>query len=387
MDYSFIRLKPTLAEAMNLDDSPVADLFSRAFVCLRSDERYLQITNSDVDIVFNGDQIVHIADTCGNNLLDITNKVYIYEGTNSETGIKQIGFEIVNIGKSFYTQPVILKFTSSFDPDLIFYSNPFVIHDGIKGTSRFDYRSTGVVFGTDYFNFDFMQGIRLMTYYTKPTNETEKKSYTQTNGNKVSPKSTITVAYNYQIEWLSNFFHERLIRLVENDQIFIDGVRTTSVSFSTEEIEGTSNFYKGKLIAYKDKSDIYTTAAQIAPAFTLVRKTPTGSRTTNVTTILGVFSKDITIGQGTLSIWNKTSGSKVYEFTQADISPDSTNGFIINLTSAISTNAEYYIKFTSGLFVSLDNENFEITNNTDWTFKKQLADWLAADWNNSDFLT
>lgn len=263
MDYSFLRLKPTLAEAFDLEDSPVANIFSRAFVCLRSDETYLQITNSDVDIVFNGDQIVHIADTCGNDLLNITSKVNIYEGINSETGIRNVAFELVNIGKSFYTQPVILKFTSSFDPDLVFYSNPFVIHDGINGTARFDYRSIGVAFGVDYFNFDFMQGIRLMTYYTKPTNETEKKTYIQTSGTKISPKSTIVVAYNYQMEWLSNFYQEALIRLVENSIIFIDGVRATTVSFSTDDIEGTSNFYKGKLTAYKNKNDKYTPTTQI----------------------------------------------------------------------------------------------------------------------------
>lgn len=387
MDYSFLRLKPTLAEALNLEDSPVAQLYSYGFLCLNPNERYLQITNSDVDIIFNDDYIVHVADMCGNNLLDITDKVFVYEGTNSETGIKNIAFEIINIGKCFYREPVILKFTSSFDPELVFYSNPFVITNQLKGTMRIDYRSVGVVHGVDYYNFDFMQSIRVIGYLTKANNETEKKVYTQLNGNKISPKNTIVMSYGYNLEWLNNFFLEALTRVSENDIIYIDGQRATSVSFTTDELFVQTNFFKGKLTAYKDKSDTYAASNQIAPAFELIRRTPTGARTTNVSSILGTFGRPITIKAGTLTIWNKTTSTKVYEFAEADIVPDGTDGFLINLPSDITTNAEYYINFTSGLFVSVDNDTFALTSQTDWAFKKQAPDWLSADWNNIDFLT
>lgn len=387
VDYSFIRLKPTLAEALDLGDANISNIFNFGFVQLHPNERYLQITNSDVDIVFNGDYKVEIIDLCQKVLKDITTNVAIFEGTNSETGIKNISFEILSIGQSFYSKPILLKFSSTFG-NYCFYSNPFTISDRIEGTTRIEYRDYGVKYGFDYVNFDFYQSIRVKAFYTKPTNETEKSTYLQTSGSKISAETTISLAYNYTIEYINNLWQEALSRLSEHRVIYIDNIRTTTLSFTTDELQGTSNYYSGKILAYRNANDKLNPQFQIFEIFNLVSKSPLGlySSTTTFIEIAGTFNKPITLGTGYLRLYNKTTGTLVFSFTEASVTVFG-NNLTIDITGLITDISEYYITFTSGLFLSPYLETLQISNNTDWVFATQVGDWLNTDWNNNDWLT
>ena len=127
MDNSFIRLKPSFNQAKQMFDSKVANKRYYDCISLHPNETYLQITNSDTDIVFGNSYKASIIDCNEKELKDITDNVSIYEGTDSN-GIRQIAFEIVNIGKSWYGNPVFLKLESTIGSD-VFYSNAFTVSD------------------------------------------------------------------------------------------------------------------------------------------------------------------------------------------------------------------------------------------------------------------
>ena len=147
MNYiSPIRLKNTLKKALDLRLNQNAEIGHFDQVILSPKEFYYQITNSDVDIVFNGNYKVFVADLCDNNLLEITDKVYIEEQVDSK-GIRQIGFEIVSIGQDFYFEELLLKFVNTLNGK-IWYSNPLLITDEVKGT-LFNYTSVNAFAGFD----------------------------------------------------------------------------------------------------------------------------------------------------------------------------------------------------------------------------------------------
>lgn len=387
IDNSLIRLKPTLAEALDMDDSKTADIFCYEFVKLRTDETYLQITNSEVDIVFNGNAKIEIITCCEDVLFDITSNVAIYEGTNSETGIKNIAFEIVNIGKAFGGKRVLLRFTNTVDSSVVFYSNFFNISDDSDRTTYVEYKGYNVEYGFDYNTFDFTQKIRCGFYFTKPTNETEKKSYLQSTGNRIASESIVSLSYNHVIEYISNFFQEQFSTVIEHNIIYLDGIRATQISFTTEDLLGSSNFYTGKLTAYKNKRDKLNIRLQIFPNFDLLTRSPLGYYTlaTVPATIYGKFNVIKTLGAGKLTLWNKTTGAIVKQFLPADITSIDEE-FTAGLTGLITTNGDYYITIDSGLFISENGQSFEITNDTDWAFNVSDGDWLSTDWLSTDWL-
>ena len=77
-------------------------------------------------IAFDGNYTVFIVDCSGNELLEITEKVAIFEFIDNR-GIPQIAFEITNIGTDFYMQEVSLRFRHSAVLSNVFYSNPILI--------------------------------------------------------------------------------------------------------------------------------------------------------------------------------------------------------------------------------------------------------------------
>ncbi len=82
--------------------------------------------------------------------------------------------------------------------------------------------------------------------------------------------------------------------------------------------------------------------------------------------IVGTFNRNITLGTGTLKVFK--DNALFLTFTENDIEVED-NVFTIDVTDLFPNNGEYYINFTTGLFVSILGEVYEgITNTTDWTF-------------------
>lgn len=365
-DTSFIVFKPTLAEALQVNDPDNSRIFDYSFIQLSPNEKYRFITNSNIDINFSGNYKAEIIDLCGNVLLDITKSVFIYEGTNTFNGIDNIAIEVLNVGTAYYGNAVMFKISSTGEFEL--YSTPFCISPRTSGTVLLTYRDYGYKYGYDYTSFDFTQQIRIRANFTKVNNDTENKNYLQTTGNKISLESTISVSSNYLVEHITNHATEALTRALEHSVIFINNDRCTSASFTTDDTQAQANFYNGKMQAYINREEYRLDVNEISPIFGFTSKTPIGDIIGSVDEIIGEFNKNITLGKGTFEVWNKTTGARIKVYTEADITVLD-NTFTVSDSGLATSVAEYYIKFTSGLFISDNNENISITNSSDWTFE------------------
>ena len=101
--------------------------------------------------------------------------------------------------------------------------------------------------------------------------------------------------------------------------------------------------------------------------------------------IIGTFNRNITLGTGTLKVYK--NNVLFLTFDENDIEVED-NVFTIDVTNLFPNDGDYYINFTTGLFVSIFGEVYQgITNTTDWTFRIGIADFNSIDFNNLDFNT
>lgn len=102
--------------------------------------------------------------------------------------------------------------------------------------------------------------------------------------------------------------------------------------------------------------------------------------------IVGTFNRNIALGTGFLKVYK--DNALFLTFTEQDIEVEN-NVFTIDVTNLFPNNGEYYINFTSGLFVSVFGEVYQgISNRTDWAFKIGVnGDFNFLDFNDLDFNT
>jgi hypothetical protein len=100
--------------------------------------------------------------------------------------------------------------------------------------------------------------------------------------------------------------------------------------------------------------------------------------------ISGTFNRPITLGTGTVELYK--DGVLHHTYTQADITLVGNDGFTIDMTGDVTTTGVYHHEISEGLFVSVYNEDFSISNDTDWTYEVVTGDWLSTDWDSNDFL-
>jgi hypothetical protein len=228
MDYSFIRLSETLAEANLLKDSPLANIRYQEVIQLLPTEHYLQKTNTDNGISFDGDLQVLVVDCNDKTLADITDKVAVYEFVD-RNGINQLDIEFYKLNVDFYKQPVHIKLVNTYS-DAVWYSNSLYIteYESYK-TSRFDYFNHNVVFGIPYDKTSNYQSIRLQLWFNNLEDKTEVSDYYQiSNGNTISTRPLYKQVEIYACEMMSNFAFERINAMLLSDIIYIDGVRMTN---------------------------------------------------------------------------------------------------------------------------------------------------------------
>jgi hypothetical protein len=100
--------------------------------------------------------------------------------------------------------------------------------------------------------------------------------------------------------------------------------------------------------------------------------------------IIGTFNRNITLGIGTLKVYK--DDVLFLTFTQADIVIED-NVFTIDVSNLFPNNGEYYINFTTGLFISSFGEVYQgITNTTDWTFTISDGEFDNTEFNNEFFI-
>lgn len=403
-DYSFLFFKPTLAEvAEAMGDCQISEIFNYSYVSLGTLKTYRQITNVDrAGFNFGANYTVHLVDCCDTVILDITPNVTIQKFTHRDTGFDNAIIEIKNIGVDFYARCLSMKITQTTNPSNVWYSAPFNITENRKDCSDIYYTSPSMIDGIDYETAGVMQAIGLKGLFTKATRETNSEVYLQTTGNNISKSEIRNLAYNFSVEYQHNHGLEAFETLVAHPVVYaVDAMKTTlAIRFNTiipdsQERLGNTNFFVSSFKAYIDRSDLYdTTQGGITTPFALLQAglQPFGNVTLAVVsglTIKGFFNKNMTIGTGVLTVIDKISGTKVAIYNQSDIVMVGLNGFEIpSSVGVITANSDYYIVFTSGLFVSVISENYAVSNDTEWHFEVTTdGDWLTGDWNDLDWFT
>ena len=390
MDYSFIRFKPNFNQAKQMLDPKQSQFRYYDCISLHPLETYLQITGSEIDIVFNNSYKASIIDCNENELKDITGNVSIYEGLDFK-GVRQIAFEIVNIGQSWYGMPVFLKLESTINTEIKFYSNAFAVTDlNTEYTFRLNYKSYGFYQGTDYKNFNYFQSIRLKGNFTQTTDETENAMYTQTDGNILSQNPTIVFSESWIFPEINNFAFRALSIALKSDLVYLDFNRVTDKpQLKNVPVEGCSNMFNAEVVLHRNLDAQYLDNNQLT-TFVLTNKYPDSRillSAANINKIVGTFNKPIVLGiDGYLRIY------QVGGFLKATLNPidfDIVENSIqskLPISNYVDETGSYYIVFTTDLVKSTLNENIELTNITDWTFKITRGDWKASDFKASDFL-
>jgi len=97
--------------------------------------------------------------------------------------------------------------------------------------------------------------------------------------------------------------------------------------------------------------------------------------------IIGTFNRNITLGTGFLRVYK--DNALFLTFDENDIEVEN-NVFTIDITNLFPDNGEYYINFTTGLFISLlFGEVYPgITNTTDWAFSIGNGEYEVLEYSN-----
>ena len=391
MDYSFIRLKDNFGDAKNIGDSPVSTHFKYECIQLSPNEAYLQITNVDGGISFNGDYLVEIVDCSNIPLADVTGRVFIEEFVSN--GVNQLSFEIVNLGVDFYRKTVYLRFTHTIS-NVVYWSNPLNITDYEKEhTTYFQYKNYNNFLGIGYTSAQKYQSIRIRTYFDIPVNNTEIQDYYQiTRQATISARALVKKFERYQIDYINSFTYERLNGLLIHDIIYVDCVRMTNkTSIESDDREGDSNWFVANFTIAKNYSDKKEYEYQIFEGLNAIEFLPIGSYTLAGILATGNYvvfntTSNIVIHTGTITLYDSLNNI-IDTFTEADITTDENEMSIFNLTDNIVSNGVYHIKISDQL-VSAEGIYFVgINDDTTWVFTVVDADYSSLDYNSNDYFT
>ena len=364
-DLSFIRLETTLQKALYTRNSPLTRLVYNGNIRLSPNESYLQTTNTNDGISFDGNYSVKICDCQGLELLDITPNVAIQQFTDAN-GVPQIRFEIVNIGKDFYNKDVIFKFDHTVS-NYVWYSNPLYITDyQIDNTTRFDYK-----IGT------YTNSIRLACYFDLNDAESSSEEYTTIDGIKTTSRLIRTEFEKYKFEKLDNFTFRRLNYILSTNVVYVNGYRMTNkVVSSSSERAGSTNVFKLDFKIAIDYNETFSYNYQIFLPFRLSLYSPKDSISLSQTptTINLTFNRNLTLGndgnlliyKGNTLIATKTTGSITL------------NSISIPL-SEITTNGSYTFVVQNGFLKSVLNEDFDFN----WSLEVQGAQYNNTEYSNN----
>ena len=373
-DLSFIRLEPNFTDAKFTRPSTFTTIYRYGQIVLKTDETYLQTTNTPLGIAFDGNYAVYIVDCNDVILQTITDNVAINERTIN--GLPQIDFEVTNLGTDYYAKTVFFKFVHTVS-NYVWYSNPLNItnyYDGL--TTRFDYKNA-----TD----TFYQSIRLGCYFTVNDAESQSSEYVTYDGKKLTSRLINTELEKYIFDKIDNFTYRRLNNLLSRNVVYINSYRVTDKqTLPSKDRLGDTNYFDIDFKVAIDYNESYTAGYQIFEALEFTEQIPLGVYSTPPSEVIGAFNKNITLGVGTLTIYK--NNVLFLTFDQTDISIVD-NEFTIDILGLVTDNDNYYINFTSGLFTDVLGNTIAITNDTDWAFSLVDGEFSATDFDNTEFLT
>lgn len=376
-DFSFLRLRDNLDDAMNLSESPVIDIEYHGQVHLIPGETYLQISNSPTPITFNSNYTVFLVDRCNNEIQEITDNVFVHQFTDSNA-INQVVWEWINT-VDLPGRLVCLRFTNTVNDD-VWWSNPFVTtKQNSRFTSRYDYKSKGIHDGIQYDIADFYQSIRLSTYFNNYINESTRTEYHQiSTGITVTGRNIKDIREEYICHQYSQFAIIRTESMLTSDEVYTDTVNTfSSTPIEFEEREGDSNFVEYKLILNKNYNRIFNYSLQIAQQLQIVSLSPQGEfpQASIFANFSATFNSAITLKTGNIQVYRDTA--LIGQFDQGHMTVvGSTLSIDVSSNTDVSNpvNGNYSVLMSSGLVKSNYGFDFAgISSHDVWTINVGIA--------------
>jgi len=351
-DLSFIKFYTDFAEAKQGENPPISKLNYKGFIQQRTDETFLQITNSNTPIVFVGGYLAELVDNCGNIKRDITGQFY-FDGFIDSNGINQIEFEFGMIGKDFYTLPLHIKLTDLVNGN-IWYSNSFCVTNyNSEISSRADYWN----------EIDIRKrSVRIANCYEhSPQNELSSKQYTASTGNRVNYKNITTYLRKYLIDTLDFFTNDRLPEFLNYNNLFINGQRMIMSDLKNDERIQDTNFLTAEFVV-NPQNDYQDWVFQIYEELAVIERVPIHldilSSTDGLFSL--TFNKNISI-LGDVSVVVYKDGVSFNEGVVSALA----NVLSIDCSSATFTLGNYSI------FVEAN----KIYNNTEFFGGYELGEW------------
>lgn len=407
-DFSILRLRPTLQDALRLSDPLVSTINYHSFVHVKPTDRVLQMTNLKDDIDLSGGFTAKLLRINGQEIADITSIVGV-AGFTDQYGVKQIAFEIAPIGVDYFAEYLVLQLSNTEQHS--WYSSPFICSElQSEQTTLLQYSCDAYFKGFDYAallgsdNMPFMQTIRVAAYYNQPADEVEDAQYNQiSTGFTISPRLRIYQKNAYKCEYLTPHLYRALQVALAHDVIYLDGIRVTDrPKIKMNDRLGNTNLLPCEFIASINENEVYDGSFQIIdnnPTLEVISRTPPH---------MSQFSFDGFIA----SLVDGSQAQIVFNQPIASIDPDQTwglyeNGVLIysDSTSVVTISLENpnAIQFMIFGFVTTPGATYsivfgDILESTEglhfpgyalgewqWTFN--TGDWLAKDWDNNDFMT
>ena len=388
-DYSFLRLRDNLTDALNLSESPAVKLQYIGQVQLLPTETYLQITNSPTSINISSYE-VHIVDTCGNVLQDVSDYVFIDSFTDTN-GINQIKWEFINQFE-YYTKPICLRFTETSNGNTWFTNAFLSTAYESQYTIRFDYKNNGYHYGTQYNRANNYQSVRIRAYYNNSINESERSEYHEITTDRTVPNRNIRkIKQRYILQDFDDWTVLRLENMLSCNEIYVNNVRTystTPIEFVEREMD--SNISEQEMILNNDyEQPEFVFSYQIFEGFNLIDVLPSGVYTLSGLIADGkaTFNIPITLNTGTITIHDASDDSIVDTFTESDMTITTNELNITDFTDSIIANGSYYVNMSHGLVSGLGIVYNGISDTTTWSFIVQDGDYDVTDYSSTDYLT
>lgn len=355
------------------DDFNASKIVYGSLIQMLPNETFLQVSDCQENIAFGGNLKAELVDCQDVVIKDITSNFFFTEFTDPN-GIKQIVFEFGNL-QDFGQIQLYLKLTHTISGNA-WYSSGFTITEyQSELTERFDYINDKSI---------LYQSIRLKLYRNDLDVKSEIKEYTQYSGNIISLRPINSFITKFKIDSCTNFFFNRLVKLLSNDIVYINQFRISNKGqLKKTERYGNTNIFGVDFdlnITETKRNFVY----QIYQPFTIVSKLPSGVYTIQPTTISGTFNQNITLGVGTITLFD-SNGTLIQTFNQSEITVIN-DTFTVTTPLATLSLGSYYFNISNGLF-NFGIETIEITNDTDWTFFIVVPDYDSDDYDPDDYLT
>jgi hypothetical protein len=384
MDLGFVRLYLNDFNKAKLgDDSNDVRITKYSYVQLLPCGIISQFSKCKDGVSFVGGIKVELIDSCGTILQNVTD--FFYYDTFVQDGLPQITWEFGKVGVDYYYKPLFLKITDLINQN-IYYSSRFLMTNmDSELSTNFVYTENTRFRGIPYDIKPFYQQVRFYKcFYKDSSNTSNLKEYTQTNGKIMNYRNVTTFGKSFVFDKLDIAIDNRMNEMFAHSVVYANDERIKLQSYESKEIAGDTN-WKTAIFKANPQDEYFTLDYQVYEPLSLVSFTPNGfySAVTFPINIVGTFNKTITLGVGTLKVYDEFN-NLIVTFTQADISLVGST-FTINNSSFVLNFKKYYIIISEGLFVALGCNSFSIKNITDWTFEIGAGQYDSVDYDTNDY--